>query len=267
MQHHSDRNQRLRIGLTAKSGAEAWVQKHSQNYLNVLRTHNVEPILLAPDTAAELPGTVGFEPGDDGRIPLEILHYLDGLLLAGGGDVHPRYFGEEIAGADVERIDIRRDELELSLCSRALELDMPILAICRGCQVLNVAAGGGMVQDFPNHRSDTANPELHALFLEPDSGFARLIQSETLDVNSYHHQGIDDRTLAPGLLPAARAVEDPWLIEAIESREHRWVLGVQWHPERLFELPAEHRTLWSDFLRACAEHHSDRSRAHAHRTL
>jgi len=244
----------LWIGVTTKHGRSDWVEKNTHNYLAVLRELGATPVLLSPDEPACLPDGASYLPDAQGRLPADVLDHLDGLILSGGGDVHPRYFGAELAGARPETIFEARDELELALARRAMAMDMPLFGICRGCQVLNVAAGGGMVQDFPNHRSPTENPVLHEVTLAPASHLARMIGSETLAVNTYHHQGVDAATLAPGMhIAALAAAPDDWLIEAFESPTQRWVMGVQWHPERVFELPDAHRRLWESFIEACQD--------------
>lgn len=244
----------LLIGLTSKHGNREWVEKSNRNYLAILAELGATPVLLSPDEAAILPDGTSFTPDAQGRLPAAVLDQLDGLILSGGGDVHPRYFGAELDGADPESISEARDELEIHLSQQALALDMPVFGICRGCQVLNVAAGGGMVQDFPNHRSDTNNPVLHEVSLLPGSRLVEIIGDTSLAVNTYHHQGVDIPTLAPGMQAAALSTApDAWLVEAYESSAHRWVVGVQWHPERIFELPDGHRRLWESFIAACGE--------------
>lgn len=238
----------LWVGVTAKHGHRAWIQRHSHNYRNVLAALDVTAVILAPDTPTILPDGTQFHPDKRGRLPEAVLDALDGLVLAGGGDVHPRYFGAPLAGANPDTIDEARDELELHLTRLALARGLPVFGICRGCQVLNVAAGGGMVQDLPGHRSSTEAPELHPVRLERGSRLRHILGVDELAVNTYHHQGVDDATLAPGLHPAARAAADPWLLEAFEHPDHPWAIGVQWHPERLFELPAAHRRLWWHFV-------------------
>ncbi|RLT45415.1 MAG: gamma-glutamyl-gamma-aminobutyrate hydrolase family protein [Chloroflexi bacterium] len=244
----------LLIGVTTKHGNAEWVAENTRNYLAMLAQLGATPVLLAPDEPAQFPDGMTFHPDAQGRLPAAVLDHLDGLILSGGGDVHPRYFGAELAGAELKSISAARDELEIHLSQDALAQDMPLFGICRGCQVLNVAAGGGMVQDLPNHRSSTEKPALHEVALLPGSRLAQTIGSLSLAVNTYHHQGVDIPTLAPGMRAAALAsAPDEWLVEAFESPSHRWVVGVQWHPERIFELPDAHRRLWDSFLGACRE--------------
>lgn len=241
------------IGVTSRSGELIWVQKNTRNYMDLLTTLQAQVVVLSPDRPARLPDGSRYEPDRRGRLPEEVLDHLDGLVLAGGGDVHPRYFGQELAGADPERIDPARDELELTLARQALDRDLPLFGICRGCQVLNVAAGGGMVQHFDGHRSSVKDPELHAVAVTPGGWLHSILEQDELEVNTYHHQGVDLATLAPSFQVDATALPDDWLVEAFHSPEHRWVLGVQWHPERLFELPQAHMRIWESFLAACQE--------------
>ena len=115
---------------------------------------------------------------------------------------------------------------------------------------MNVAAGGGMVQDFAGHRSSTEQPTLHDVVFDSKTRLGNLMGA-VLPVNTYHHQGMDRASMAAVFKPAGTARPDDWLIEAFESDSHRWAVGVQWHPERLFELPAAHRKLWDDFVAVC----------------
>ena len=242
----------LVIGVTTRRGDPEWVQKNTRNYLNVLAEYGATAVILAPDAPARLPNGAVFQPDEQGRLPVTIFEYLDGIIFSGGGDVDPKYFGQELNGAELESIDLKRDELELHLGRHALQIDVPIFGICRGCQVLNVAAGGGMVQHLDNHRSPQEGTAFHPVLLTPGSRLHQVVGQDALPVNTFHHQGVDQLSLAPIFTPVGVAQPDPWLIEAYESPTHRWVVGVQWHPERVFELEVAHRRLWEDFLSACA---------------
>jgi putative glutamine amidotransferase len=201
-----------------------------------------------------LPDGRSFTPDSSGRIGTLVLAALDGLILSGGGDVHPRYFGQPLAGAETETIDIKRDELEIELAQAALAADLPLFGICRGCQVLNVAAGGGMIQHLDGHRSPTGGPtNFHDVAIAPQSRLAKVVGAEMLPTNTFHHQGMDAPVLAPLFVPVAYAQPDTWLVEAYESPQHRWVVGVQWHPERSFELEDGHRRIWQSFFEACGD--------------
>lgn len=239
------------VGVTSRHADPAWNARWTQNYLDRLAEAGAQAVLLAPDAPAALPDGTTFAPDDAGRLPDALLDRLDGLILAGGGDVHPDYFGDVLNGADEAGIDRRRDEMELALSRGALARDLPLFGICRGCQVLNVAAGGALVQHFDGHRADPSDPTFHAVRVAEGSRLHALVGAAALQVNTYHHQGVDPMRLAPAFTPAAVDAEAGWLIEAFESASHRWLLGVQWHPERTFELPAAHRRLWESFIDAC----------------
>lgn len=240
------------IGVTTRHGNPDWVGRNTKNYLHRLDELGATAVVLAPDTPARLPSGEIFQPDASGRLPDDLVARLDGLILSGGGDVDPAYFGAELNGAEPDSIDRHRDELELHLSRAALQADLPVFAICRGCQVLNVAAGGSMIQDFPGHRTPRgAKTVYHPITIQPQSRFHAILQQESLIVNTFHHQGLSRETLAPLFTPVATALPDEWLIEAYESPQHRWVIGVQWHPERTFELDPAHRRLWDSFYAAC----------------
>lgn len=245
----------LWIGITTRHGDAGWIERNTRNYVAVVRQFGAEPIILSPDLPAVLPDSRSYAPDTSGRLSLEILDALDGLILSGGGDVHPRHFGQELNGAEPHSIDERRDQLELGLAPAALERDLPVFGICRGCQVLNVAMGGGMVQHFDGHRTpEGGDTHFHDVAILSGSRLHSVVANETLLVNTFHHQGVDATALAPIFTPAAVAQPDEWLIEAYESRHHRWVLGVQWHPERNFELNAGHQQIWASFFDACSSY-------------
>jgi len=241
------------IGLTSRHGDPAWVSKNTRHYIDVLNGLEADWVLLSPDAPATMSDGAVFMPDEQGRLSAALLEQLDGLILTGGGDVDPSYFGAALDGANPKVIDPKRDELELGLTRRALEMDLPTFGICRGCQVMNVAAGGGMVQHFDGHRSPKEGPFYHDVVVSKASRLREAVGQDLLAVNTYHHQGVDLASMAPIFDLAGLAHPDDWLVEALESDQHRWVMGVQWHPERLFELDDAHRRLWESFLRACKE--------------
>lgn len=243
----------LCIGITVRKGTPEWIEENSRHYLNVLAAYGATAVVLSPDQPATLPDGQRFAPDATGRLPDAILDHLDGLILSGGGDVHPRYFNQPLNGAEPEQIDLARDELELNLARGALGRDLPIFGICRGCQVLNVAAGGAMRQHLDGHRSPKEDPVFHPVAIQAGTRLHALVGRNEIQVNTYHHQGVDHESLAPIFVPAGVALPDTWLVEAFESPVHGWVLGVQWHPERLFELSDDHRRLWEGFLQACRQ--------------
>jgi putative glutamine amidotransferase len=170
-----------------------------------------------------------------------------GLLLTGGVDVDPRLYGEK-RGPKTDRPNTKRDRHELKLLHQALERDIPVLCICRGHELLNVALGGALLQhiETDGHRwHDDGSSGWHDVTLDGDS---RLIPAysngKTHRVNSRHHQGVTEDRLAGILRPTARSADG--FIEAMESTQHRWVVGIQWHPERPeAELEATSRENWS----------------------
>jgi len=174
------------------------------------------------------------------------LDAIDGLLLSGGGDIDPRRYGQEPV-PEVDGVDDLRDEWELALVDAAYARDIPILAICRGTQVLNVAAGGTLIQDIPSvsehpHREqDRFDDAVHQVSIEPDSLLAHITGAEPLGVNTLHHQAIDE--VGRGLRVVARA-DDDGLVEAVEATDGHRALGVQWHPELLARL-VRHAALFS----------------------
>ena len=162
---------------------------------------------------------------------------LDGLLLSGGGDLDPATYGVTTS-APLVSVDADRDHLELTLAGLALEWGKPVLGICRGQQVLNVAAGGTLIPDIPTHRphalvhDDAARPAgalAHLVSVEANSYLARVGTPTALEVNSSHHQAVD--RLAEGWRVSAIAPDG--IIEGIEAPGHPFALAVQWHPERL----------------------------------
>lgn len=241
------------VGVTSTHGDPDWIALRNRNYLNILAGAGVQAVVLSPDAPAILPDGTVYEPDALGRLPDAVLDHLSGLIASGGGDVHPKYFGQVMNGAELEFMSLERDELELNLLRGALERDLPVFGICRGCQVLNVAAGGTLVQHLDGHRSSPDATSFHRVDLIPNSGLSHIVDAEAMIVNTFHHQGISPGDLAPLFVPAAVAAPDSWLIEAYESPAHRWVRGVQWHPERDFELDDSHRRIWRSFLSACRD--------------
>lgn len=157
---------------------------------------------------------------------------IDGIVYSGGGDVDPSLYGEA-AKSECGAIDRRRDDIEINLIPLLLTRSVPILAICRGCQVINVAFGGTLYQDLPsdcqvNHRQDDANGRFsHTVRIESGTRLASIVGARELPTNSYHHQSAKE--VAPGFIVNARTPDG--IIEGIESSMGTLILGVQWHPE------------------------------------
>jgi len=174
-----------------------------------------------------------------------------GLLLTGGVDVDPRLYGEK-RNPLTDRPNRKRDTHELGLLKQALERDLPVLCICRGHELLNVALGGSLVQHIESndHRwRDDGASKWHDVVVDGSSRLSDFYgEGRTLRVNSRHHQGVTEKKLAPSLQMTARSSDR--FVEAMESRNHRWVMGIQWHPERP-EMHPDSLTLFESFARTC----------------
>jgi putative glutamine amidotransferase len=188
--------------------------------------------------------------------PAGVVASVDGILLAGGGDVLPSLYGEPAHRA-FSAAETGRDEYELELARRAVDADLPLFAICRGVQVLNVARGGTLVQDIPDELQEALNHSLkepphaiaHDVWVAEGTTLARLLRDrlddEACPVNSRHHQAV--KRVGEGLVVSATAPDG--VIEAIEDPGRRFCLGVQWHPENFYRT-GEFRELFEGFLAA-----------------
>jgi putative glutamine amidotransferase len=166
-----------------------------------------------------------------------VLDSVSGLVLTGGEDVDPARYGEQ-RHEKVRTVNVARDATEAALVEEARARGTPVLAICRGIQILNVALGGTLVQDIPSqcgtdidHDEEGArNSRTHEVTIEPDSLIARAVGTEHLSVNSFHHQSV--KRVADGMRVTARSPDG--VIEGIESTDDDWwVMAVQWHPEEM----------------------------------
>jgi putative glutamine amidotransferase len=190
-------------------------------YLHAVEAAGGVPLLLTP----------GHAPGSLEAI-LDLSH---GLLLTGGEDVEPHRYGQDPHPA-LGEVNPPRDEMELAATRSALDRGMPVLAVCRGIQLLNVAMGGTLWQDIPAqlggdllHEQDGGvDDRPHRARVEPGSLLAAVVGMHQLSINSFHHQAIRD--LAPGLRVTAWAPDG--VVEGVEGTAHPWLVGVQWHPER-----------------------------------
>lgn len=185
---------------------------------------------------ADVPAAEGLDPEDPSA-----LAGAAALVLPGGGDIDPAWYGRE-RHPKTRYVHHRRDRFELTLLAEALRRDLPVLAICHGCQLLNVHLGGTLIQHLPDrpglvsHDGGEPRPEpVHGLRLDPNGLLARVMGAAPAAVNSHHHQGIDD--LGEGLVPVAWAEDG--VLEAVVLPGHRFVVGVQWHPEAM--APADDR--------------------------
>ncbi|HEU5163079.1 MAG TPA: gamma-glutamyl-gamma-aminobutyrate hydrolase family protein [Thermoanaerobaculia bacterium] len=171
-------------------------------------------------------------PGEDGEAAA-VVGRADALLLVGGNDCDPALFGEE-PHPSIELIDPRRQRSDLALAAAARRAGLPTLGICLGMQIMNVAAGGTLIQDIPSqvggripHGGESSDRARHAVTVDEGSRLAALIGAGRHDVNSTHHQAV--RAAGSGI--ALTAVADDGVVEALEDPAHPFYLGVQWHPE------------------------------------
>lgn len=254
-----DAAERPRIGVTLmldapEGGFPSPRYSMSRAYFAAIRAAGGVPVALVPGALDELP--LYLAPQRGGLA-------LDGLCLTGGGDLDPRYFGEERHGACQEP-DRERDLMEVRILDLARERAIPVLAICRGFQILNAYHGGTLCQDLAALRPGAFKHDYfkgyprdmlaHEVSIEPHSGLARIAGPDPLPVNSFHHQALG--AMAPGWRATAWSADG--LVEAMEpageetgSENARFLLAVQWHPECLIAYE-RHRRIFAAFLSAAA---------------
>ncbi len=196
-------------------------------YIEAIKTSGGLPILINPSYK-------GLEK--------DILELANGIILTGGGDIEPSIYHEK-KDPKTKDIDPKRDDFEISILKKAAKLGIPILGICRGIQIINVAYNGTLYQDLPEH---TYNKN-HMIDIKKDSLLNKIFHAEKIEVNSYHHQSIKD--IAPGFEVIAKSNEG--IIEAIILKDNKkFILGVQWHPERMYEA---FKNLFIEFIKITKE--------------
>lgn len=214
--------------MTGRAALTYREPKKAEPYADALRDAGVEPVLVAPDSARRLDG-------------------LEGLLLSGGTDLNPRLYGSAPQPED-EPADDERDALEAGLLAEALEADLPILAICRGMQLCNVAHGGTLIQHLnsPIHRVKGGDPAaaVHQIDVEGGTRLAAILGEGVHGVNSRHHQAVG--RIGKGLRVTARSIPDG-VVEAMERDDRRFVVAVQWHPEDQVRRDEEQKKLFEAF--------------------
>jgi putative glutamine amidotransferase len=243
---------RPRIGVAGGNAAQL------KNYLDAVEAAGGEAVPL-------LPGA--------GSPPEASLDDLDGLVLTGGKDIDPALYGQRLQEGCAVEIDPPRDALEIPLARRALERDLPVLGICRGVQVLNVAAGGTLHQDITlvglrpgSHNQREASPQpsedaaVHDVMIGSGSRLAGILGGGRLGVNSFHHQVIDRP--APQFAVVARSIEreGSGVIEAVEAQGRSFAVGVEWHPERMWRRVPACARLFSALVSAAARVHAARKK-------
>jgi putative glutamine amidotransferase len=232
------------IGLTHSIQQDERKLYMPMSYSNVIRDAGGTPVLL-PITRED-------------EVIEAYANLVDGVLFSGGEDVDPGFYGEDQLWACGDVLPLR-DDFEVKLCRILLEKypEKPILGVCRGEQVLNVALGGTLYQDVKSqlpgciaHQQHQISPYAsHRVMIEADSKLHVIYGDTKVAVNSFHHQAVKD--IAPGLIITARAADG--VIEGFEKPDHPYFVGVQWHPERLVEREenANHKQLFKSFVDAC----------------
>ena len=231
------------IGITTYARDEDGRYSIPGLYLDAVRAAGGVPILLAPG-----------EPAWE-----SLLTSIDGLLLAGGGDIHPDRYGSS-GHTEIYGVDQERDAYEFQLVPWAISNQLPVLGICRGLQVINVVLGGTLIEHLPDEIGDEITHRLpprlavdHVIELSPDSRLAEIYQQTTFSAASLHHQAIRD--VAPQLTVVARAPDGT--IEALQMADHPELIAVQWHPEMTAAEDPVQQRLFSAFIEICQQHRQD----------
>ena len=217
--------------------------KRGKPYAEMVIKYGGNPVLISTDE--QLNDLDGFS----------VLH---GLILGGGGDINPKFYGDQTSNSSASEYNDSLDSLEIRLAQRAMDTDIPVLGICRGMQVLNVACGGALSRNLDGH-SESKNDDLnvasgetpsnfHRIFISPGSRLSATVGSGGfVRVNHRHRQGVKESQKSEYLMSSAWSMEDG-LIEALESPTNDWVLGVQFHPERRGEIPPHFDRLFETLL-------------------
>jgi len=186
-------------------------------------------------------------PTQDKRVQKEYTRMIDGLILSGGRDIDPSYYGEKVQ-YKVDLLNRLRPEFEIGLLREFIPTRKPVLGICYGVQLMNVVCGGTLYQDIPSQIPKAAKHEdaRHSITLYEDTRLFKLVRESSLEVNSHHHQAV--KKPGKGLTCSALALDG--IIEAIESKDHPFFIGVQWHPEREPEDRFTGRIM-TGFIKAC----------------
>jgi putative glutamine amidotransferase len=230
------------IGITPGIGSfenRGEIYRMEISYVQAVEAAGGVPILLPPSGA-------GVE---------ELIGIVDGIIFSGGADIRPDRYGDDYVHEKTYGISDLRDDFEFQLLAAALRADVPTLAICRGIQVLNVGLGGTLYQDVPTEYPGAIGHSqpwevgsfehpIHEVTIERDSLIGDLLDATTVAANSAHHQSL--KRVAPGLRVVGRSSDGS--IEAVEHPEKRFVLGVQWHPEKMFAAHGEHLRLFAGLV-------------------
>jgi putative glutamine amidotransferase len=238
------------IGITcSRSTGGAWGIYSLGHFMDCAFSEYSEAVLHAGGAPVIIP------VAQDKKSLDAILESVQGIILTGGPDLHPRHYGEEPASG-LGEVDEALDSMELNVASMAVHGDLPVLGICRGIQVLNVCLGGRLYQDISSEvqQSICHAPRVdkgvhtHRIRIEPGTRLHDLFRKREIWVNGKHHQSI--KRPAPELVVSARAKDG--IIEGVEHPGKRFVLGVQWHPEGTWRNDAFSKKLFSALVKAAA---------------
>jgi putative glutamine amidotransferase len=216
-----------------------------------------DPYVRAVSSAGATPVIV---PPSRKEAPGDVLTAFHGLLLIGGGDVAPSRYGAE-AHPEQHGVDEARDAMEIALLEQARRIEMPVLAVCRGAQIVNAAHGGTLFQHLPEAEGlgkhaipNGGGPTVHDVKLAPDSRIAAATHADVLSCSSHHHQGID--AVGDGLVPVGWT--DDGLVEAVEG-DQGWLVAVQWHPEHTVQSDPAQQALFDALAERAAAFEEERS--------
>lgn len=207
--------------MREKRIALSW-HEGNNNYKKALERLNIPYIVLSPDEKVSW-------------------NEISGIIFIGGEDIHPSYYNEKIEEENLE-INKKRDQWEFNLMYFAFKKGIPILGICRGCQLINVFLGGSLYQDLKRYKREGKISQIHwrvggkdsshKISIEKDTYLYKILRKEEIIVNSSHHQAI--KKLGKNLKVSARFIDNGFeIIEGIEHEDYPYLIGVQWHPERL----------------------------------
>jgi putative glutamine amidotransferase len=230
------------VGVTLGDGDEPGLHAMREDYVRSVEQSGAIPVVLPPVRPEDVPA---------------ILDRLDGVVLSGGVDVDPALYGQ-VPHPKLGRVNRRRDDFELALTREALRRDVPVLAICRGHQVLNVATGGTLFQDIASlvmrgieHEGEGPRfRHSHRVDLADSSRLRAILGQGTVSVNSIHHQAVERP--GAGLVVSARCHEDG-IVEGLEMPGRRFVVGVQWHPESFWNRPESFQPIFDAHVEACRD--------------
>lgn len=242
--HHIEAKPVIGINLDAKSSApDDQTGVHlSLNYIDAITSAGGIPILIPP--------VLGNEEALDKYIAI-----CDGFLFTGGADINPALYNAKQHPAH-KQLSFRRQEFDFNLMKKVLKSRKPIMGICLGCQQLNVATGGNLIQDIPTETTSTIthrqglekNETVHEVIITSGSRIADIISTTSINVNSFHHQSV--RETATSVSVVAKSPDG--IVEAIELNDYPFGIGVQWHPEGLTSI-SQHEALFKELVRKSEE--------------